>query len=104
MLLPFSIYYFLILNFGDDFSRYRSCKNLFKNENISQDEIYTWNFFEPSIVFYSKKKVKELSNLENFEEEYLIIKKEDWASFAKHKLSSIAVSETDKYYLLKILP
>ena len=47
-------------------------------------------------------KVKELSSLEDFEERYLIIKKEDWKLFAGHRLTAEAVSETDKYYLLRV--
>jgi len=102
LLLPALIYFFLLSNFGDEFSRYRSCRELFKSQDIAQDEIYTWNIFSPSMVFYSRKKVKELSNLKDFKGKYLIIKKEDWRLFAGYKLSSKAVSETYKYYLLKV--
>ena len=104
LLTPVLIYFFLLFNFGDEFSRYRSCRELFRTQDISQDEIYTWNLFEPSIVFYSRKKVKELRDLKDFKGKYLIIKKEDWSLFAGYKLSSKAVSETHKYYLLRVFP
>ncbi|MDP8215726.1 MAG: glycosyltransferase family 39 protein [Candidatus Kaelpia imicola] len=101
-LSPVLIYFYLLLSYGDAFSNYRSTESLFRERDLNAETIYTWKFFKPSILFYSKSKVKEIEGIEDFKGNYIITPKKE-LSFLKERLPSFEIiSETDKYYLVKV--
>lgn len=101
-ILPFLFYYYLLLSFGDEFSDYRSSKALFQNQQIDSDTVYTLNLFEPSIVFYSQKKVEEIQDLSQIGSGYLVIRKEKFPELKAKQSSWELISESKKYYLLRL--
>ncbi len=101
-LLTFLIYFFLLFNFKNEFSDYRSCKALVNEEVLKLDNIKALNFFEPSLVFYSGKKVENINAADIISPGYLAIKKEDLPLILRKQYLYKVVSETKKYYFLRV--
>jgi len=100
MLIPFFYFYFL-LQFGDDYSNYRSTRDLFVEQHIPNSEnIYSLGFFKPSLVFYSRRRVVVVDSFQKAGR-YLVVKKEDLPRY-KGKIPFCILSENKKYALLEL--
>ncbi len=101
-LAPILIYFYFLLAHGDAFSNYRSTENLFRGRDLNVETIYTWNFFKPSILFYSKSQVQEIGKIEDLKGKYIVVPKDDISSFKGNVLTFEAISSTDKYLLVQV--
>ena len=101
-LIPAFIYFYLLFSYGGAFSNYRSTENLFKNKDFEASTVYTWKFFKPSILFYSKAKVDEIDRIEDFKEGFLVIPKDCLVDLKTDIPDFKVISYTDKYILIKV--
>lgn len=97
------LYFIFIYRFGEGFSSYRSCKELFEDVKVRGPyHIYSLRIAKPSLVFYSRKKIERMDDLNTFKGGYLVLKKEDLSRLLDITSSFEILSETKKYYLVWI--
>jgi hypothetical protein len=95
------LYFIFIYGFGGGFSSYRSCKGLFEDVRIEgTNYIYSLRVLKPSLVFYSRKKIERIEDLNAFKGGYLVLKKKDLSQLFDITASFEILSETSKYYLV----
>lgn len=100
ILLP-SLYFYFLLRFGDDYSKYRSTRDLFIEEHIPPSEnIYTLGFFKPSIPFYSGCRVIVVDNIHKAGK-FVVMRNEDCGKYRK-KIPFVIHSRTKKYSLVEL--
>jgi 4-amino-4-deoxy-L-arabinose transferase-like glycosyltransferase len=100
LLIPF-IYFYLLIQYGDDYSDYRSAKGLFEKQSLEPNEdIYALGFFKPSLVFYSQRKVVVVDNIQKAGK-YLVVKNAELPKYIG-KVPFYVLSHNKKYTLVKL--
>lgn len=100
MLIPVLYFYFL-LRFGDDYSNYRSTRDLFVGQHIPPNEnIYSLGFFKPSIPFYSGCRVIVVDNIYQAGK-FVVMRNEDCEKY-RGKIPFVIRSRTRKYTLVEL--
>ncbi|MDD5614103.1 MAG: hypothetical protein PHQ54_03410, partial [Candidatus Omnitrophica bacterium] len=101
-MVPLLIYAALVRSYGYEFSDYRSAKNLFIRQQVKENRIYSWGFFQPSLAFYSRSIVDVINSSQELKDGYLVVRKKDLADLKSNLFNFFEISQTQKYILFEV--